>query len=321
MANINNPEIAQEIKGYVDESNESLIAKTVLGGQSVSLFGLQTGVKGATAINLLDTEVTLQSALDCGFTPEGSNKISRRILDPVYLKVNMQWCDKNFLDTYAQHMVKIAAGMKTLPYAEDFTNGIVARVNEALETMLYQGVANSTKTEFDGLMTKVAADVKTTLNPNGTIKVDTSASTLSAWDKLLAVYNAVPEVAHKEDLVILVAPSLYRAFVQELVKANMYHYDANDASASVKLPGTNVSVIPVEGLIPNKANKGKEFILGLRKSNVIYGTDMTNDQEKFDFWYSKDDQVFKLAIEFTAGVEYAFPEEIVWADSTPVQNS
>lgn len=110
MAQINNPEIATEIKGYVDESNESLIAKTVLGGQSVGLFGLQTGVKGATAINLLDTDVTLQSALDCGFTPEGSNKISRRILDPVYLKVNMQWCDKNFLDTYAQHMVKIAAG-------------------------------------------------------------------------------------------------------------------------------------------------------------------------------------------------------------------
>lgn len=110
MARINNPEIEQEIKGYVDESNESLIAKTVLGGQSVSLFGLQTGVKGDTAINLLDTDVELQSALDCGFTPKGSNKISRRILKPVYLKVNMQWCDKNFLDTYAQHMVKIAAG-------------------------------------------------------------------------------------------------------------------------------------------------------------------------------------------------------------------
>ena len=97
----------------------------------------------------------------------------------------------------------------------------------------------------------------------------------------------------------------------------MYHYDANDASASVKLPGTNVSIIPVEGLIPNKANAGKEFIVALRKSNVIYGTDMSNDQEKFDFWYSKDDQVFKLAIEFTAGLQIAFPEEVVYADGTP----
>ena len=307
MARINNPDIAQEIKGYVDESNESLIAKTVLGGQSVSLFGLQTGVKGDTAINLLDTDVELQSALDCGFTPKGSNKISRRILKPVYLKVNMQWCDKNFLDTYAQHMVKIAAGMKTLPYAEEFTTGIVARVNEALETMLYQGVADVGKTEFDGLITLLGKE-------STAIKVGTNTGT--AYEKLLKVYNAVPEVAHKDDLVILVAPSLYREFVQELVNANMYHYDANDGNAQTYLPGTSVPVIPVEGLIPTTANASKEFILALRKSNVIFGTDMTNDQEKFDFWYSKDKQTFKLAIEFTAGVQVAYPEEIVWADGT-----
>ena len=309
MARINNPDIEQEVKGYVDESNESLIAKTVLGGQSVSLFGLQTGVKGDTAINLLDTDVELQSALDCGFTPKGSNKISRRVLKPVYLKVNMQWCDKNFLDTYAQHMVKIAAGMKTLPYAEEFTAGIVARVNEALETMLYQGVADVGKTEFDGLITLLGTE-------STAIKVGTNTGT--AYEKLLKVYNAVPEVAHKDDLVILVAPSLYREFVQELVKANMYHYDANDANAQTYLPGTSVPVIPVEGLIPTTANAGKEFILALRKSNVIFGTDMSNDQEKFDFWYSSDDQVFKLAIEFTAGVQFAYPEEIVWANGEAV---
>lgn len=309
MARINNPDIEQEIKGYVDESNESLIAKTVLGGQSVSLFGLQTGVKGDTAINLLDTDVELQSALDCGFTPKGSNKISRRVLKPVYLKVNMQWCDKNFLDTYAQHMVKIAAGQKTLPYAEEFTAGIVARVNEAIETMLYQGVADVGKTEFDGLITLLGKE-------STAIKVGTNTGT--AYEKLLKVYNAVPEVAHKDDLVILVAPSLYREFVQELVKANMYHYDANDANAQTYLPGTSVPVIPVDGLIPTTANAGKEFIIALRKSNVIYGTDMANDQEKFDFWYSADDQVFKLAIEFTAGVQFAYPEEIVWANGEAV---
>lgn len=314
MATVNNPVFIEktegEIKGYVDESNESLIAKTVLGGQSVGLFNLQTGVKGATAINLLNTDVTLQSALDCGFTPKGSNKISRRILDPVYLKVNMEWCDKNFLDTYAQHMVKIAAGQKTLPYAEEFTSHIIAKVNAALETMLYQGKVNAQKTEFNGLMTIVSA------SGSGAIKVATNTGT--AQEKLLKVYKAVPEVAHKDDLVILVAPSLYREFVQELVKANMYHYDANDANAQTYLPGTSVPVIPVEGLIPTTANAGKEFILALRKSNVIYGTDMSNDQEKFDFWYSKDDQVFKLAIEFTAGVQIAYPDEVVWADSTAV---
>lgn len=216
----------------------------------------------------------------------------------------MEWCDKNFLDTYAQHMVKIAAGMKTLPYAEEFTSHIIAKVNAALEKMLYQGKANLQKTEFNGIMTIVSA------SNSGAIKVGTESGT--AWEKISKVYANVPEEAHKDDLVILVSPALYRKFVQELVKANMYHYDANDANAQTYLPGTSVPVIPVEGLI----NDTKEFILALRKSNVIFGTDMTNDQEKFDFWYSKDKQTFKLAIEFTAGVQVAYPEEIVWADGT-----
>lgn len=175
--------------------------------------------------------------------------------------------------------------------------------------MLYQGVADVGKTEFDGLITLLGKE-------STAIKVGTNTGT--AYEKLLKVYNAVPEVAHKDDLVILVAPSLYREFVQELVKANMYHYDANDANAQTYLPGTSVPVIPVDGLIPTTANAGKEFIIALRKSNVIYGTDMANDQEKFDFWYSSDDQVFKLAIEFTAGVQIAYPDEVVWADSTAV---
>ena len=190
MANINNPVLIEktegEIKGYVDESNESLIAKTVLGGQSVGLFNLQTGVKGATAINLLNTDVTLQSALECGFTPVGSSKISRRILDPVYLKVNMEWCDKNFLDTYAQHMVKIAAGMKTLPYAEEFTSHIIAKVNAALEKMLYQGKANLQKTEFNGIMTIVSA------SGSGAIKVGTETGTARASAPFGSEPPAVP---------------------------------------------------------------------------------------------------------------------------------
>ena len=163
--------IMNTLTAYVEQKRLPLIAQAVLKGKSASLFNLQTGVKGATAINLLNTDVTLQSALDCGFTPKGSNKISRRILDPVYLKVNMEWCDKNFLDTYAQHMVKIAAGMKTLPYAEEFTSHIIAKVNAALETMLYQGKVNSQKTEFDGLMTIVSA------SGSGAIKVATDTGT------------------------------------------------------------------------------------------------------------------------------------------------
>ena len=36
---------------------------------------------------------------------------------------------------------------------------------------------------------------------------------------------------------------------------------------------------------------------------------MQNDNETFDFWYSKDNQEFRLAINFVEGVQVAFPDE------------
>ena len=44
---------------------------------------------------------------------------------------------------------------------------------------------------------------------------------------------------------------------------------------------------------------------------MFYGTDLENGEELFDIWYSKDNREFRLAIEFTAGVQVAFQDEIV----------
>ena len=40
---------------------------------------------------------------------------------------------------------------------------------------------------------------------------------------------------------------------------------------------------------------------------------MAGDEEVYDFWYSKDDRVFKLAIEFAMGIQVAYPDEVVIA--------
>jgi len=37
---------------------------------------------------------------------------------------------------------------------------------------------------------------------------------------------------------------------------------------------------------------------------------MRGDEEMFDLWYSQDNREFRLAIEFTAGTQIAFPKEV-----------
>lgn len=298
MANIdkNGNPIVTSLPDYVEQNVLPLIAKSVLGAKSASLFNLQTDVKGPTKLNIISTDVTLQDASACGFNAQGSTTLSQRQITPKYLKVNMQWCDKELLGTWAQYQVKVAAGQKTLPFEEDFVNGVVDNVKAAIENMIYQGDGDNAN-EFDGLIKILKADGALT---------ETRKSTV--YETIKAVYAKLPETAIADDTVILVGAGDFRQFIQELVAANLYHYEANDKAGEYTLPGTAVKVISVNGL------NGTDTVIAGRLSNMFYGTDMANDEEKFDLWYSKDDQVFKLAIEFIAGVQVAFPNEIVIAE-------
>ena len=103
----------------------------------------------------------------------------------------------------------------------------------------------------------------------------------------------------------------YRKYIQELIANGnlVITTGLNDVNMpeSILHPGTNLRVIPVAGL----DGSGRAF--ASYKDNFVYGTDLAGDEEKFDFWYSKDDQVFKLAVEFTAGVQVAYPDQIATA--------
>ena len=295
MANstkLGNP-VVTSLPDYVEENKIGLIAKAVLGGNSVDMFNLQTSVLGKTAINLLNTDITLQDAEGCGFDPQGSQTLSQRYIEPKVVKLNMEYCDKNLLGTWAQYQVKIAAGKEVLPFEEQFIGDVIAHVNDAVEKTVWQG-KKATAGEFDGIL-EVLKGASATATKDET----------SNWKTLQNVYFALPQVAKKEDTAIFVSPEFYEAWIQEMIEKNMFHIFPNDAATSVKLPGTSVDVIKVNGL--TGANK----IVAGRKSNVYIGVDMSNDKEVFDFWFSKGDRVFRLAIEFSYGVQVAFPDQMV----------
>lgn len=289
--------ILNNIPAYVDETKEELIAKAVLGGDTAKKLNLMVGVKTPTALHLLDTDVKLQDGKSCGFNALGDQTISQRVLIPAILKVNMEYCEKNFLNTYAAHQLRIAAGSETLPYEQKFIEEVVKSVNAKLEAMIFQGDKNTNPEEFDGLIKILTNDGGIAVNRKSTV-----------YETVKDVYANIPETELlKEDTVIMVSPADFRTFIQELVAANLYHFEPSDKSGEYMLPGTNCKVVSVAGL------SGTTAIIAGSLSGIYYGTDMADDQEKFDFWYSKDDQVFKLAIEFVAGVQIAYPDLYVIA--------
>ena len=281
------------LTAYVDEQRLPLIRKTIFAAPSVKHFNLQTGVKHSAALNILNTTVAFGDGATCGWDEAGSSAFSQRTLEVGNYKVNMSFCDKAMLKYWNGYEVRVAAGQKSLPFEEDFVAGVIDGVAEKLETIIWQGVKATDK--MDGILT--------ILGKEGTVIKSEAGTTI--YDSVLNAYKAIP--AKKLDkAAMFLGVDKFRDLVLELTAKNLYHYNpAVDEKMEIVLPGTNTRVIAVSGL------NGKSNVVAADPENIYYGVHMEGDEETFDLWYSQDNQEFRLAINFNAGVQVAFPDEVV----------
>lgn len=286
------------LTGYVDEQRLPLIKKAVLNAKSAQLFNLQTGVKSKAALNLLSTEVVFGDGSSCGWNEAGTSTLSQREIEVGKIKINMSFCDRTLLDTWAGYEVKVAAGKEKLPFEEYFVNSVIENVNAKIEKTIWQGNTTDSDADeqaFDGLLTILG-------NENGVISAGSTGATATVFD----VYANIPaEVLDKASIVM--GTDSFRELVLDLMQQNLYHYNpVIDGEMQITLPGTSTKVYGVNGL-----NGTDKVVAGDLQGNFFFGTDMEGDAEVFDLWYSKDNQEFRLAIKFNAGVQVAFPDQVV----------
>lgn len=290
----NNP-IVTGLTSYVEEHKSELLSHTLLDGKSREMFNLMTDVKGDTALNIMESEIHFQP-LACGWNESGSTEFSQRLLHPASVMAEIGFCDKNLLRTYLQYQVKVGAGKEEMPFEQKWTEQIIGLINEKIEKMLYQGQSGQTN-ECEGLVSILDNDANT-------IKVNKAKGT-SAYAFLKDVAMAIP--ANVKNPVILCSTPLYREFMQDLVAANLYHYDPANGANEYLLPGTDIKVIAVDGLNGAAA----EYVIAANLNNIFYGVSADDDDSTFDFWYSKDNREFRFAWAAVMGVQVAFPDEIV----------
>lgn len=286
MVNFNN------LETYVDEQRLPLIKKAILGGKTVGLINLQTGVKKSAALNLIDVEPKIQAG-GCGFSAQGDANLSQRVIETELLKVNMEFCDKDFLKYWTGYEVKVGAGKETMPFEEYFTSMVVEKVNGKIENLVWQGDKDNAG-EFDGILTILAGE-EDVIKANGT----------GAYAAIKATYSAIP-VEVLPTATIFVGADTFRSYMLEMVEKNFYHYAADGADIQEFIvPGTNTKVVAVNGL--NGSNK----VVAADANNLFYGTDMMDDAETLDFFYSKDNRSYRLVMDFNGGSQVAYPNEVV----------
>jgi hypothetical protein len=271
------------------------------------------GVKSSETINIMDTDAVFQAGGSCGFNASGSTSFTQRTVTVGKIKVNEALCPKDLEAKYLQKALPTGSMYDAIPFEQEFTDKKAKRIASQLEIALWQGDTTSVNVnlnKFDGLVKLVGAasgvvDANTSTYISGApLSSITAANVVSIFD---GVYKAIPaQIVSEDDVHIFCGMDVFRTYTIALKNANLFHYSIDvKADNEFILPGTTIKVVAVQGL--NGTNK----IYAMRLSNLFLGTDLLNEEEKFEIFYAKEADQVRFVSEFKMGVNFAFPDEIV----------
>lgn len=291
------------LAAYVKTNADVILKDVVLGsveGDSVANMRKQLGVKTKEKLNYLNVTPALQSGKDCGFNASGSTVFSDRDITVKTIKAQDEYCDRDLLGKFAESLVNIAAGKETLPFEAQIVDEVVKGIRKQVEKIVWQG---DTTLGIDGLL-KMAASGGT--DSASTVNVSIAKGT-NIYEAVKAVYLAIPEGLLDKAFIGL-SPANFRAFTQAMVEKNYYHYSGpQDANVNEFIfPGSNVKVKSIQGL-----SGVNDKIYASVWDNLVYGTDLLNDEEVVNAWYDPNTELFRYTIRFNAGVSTLFPDEVV----------
>jgi hypothetical protein len=305
------------LAAYTEQNEALLVTDSVLGAKTAALIksagNVMVGVKSAETINIMDTDAIFQAGGSCGFNASGSTTFTQRTVTVGKIKVNESLCPKDLEAKYLQKALPTGSMYDSIPFEQEFADKKAKTIAAQLETSLWQGDTSSVNVnlnKFDGLVKLigaasgvVAANASTFISgaPLSTI---TAGNVISIFD---GVYQAIPaQVVAADDMTIFCGQDVFRTYTVALKNANQFHYSIDvKADSEFVLPGTPIKVIALQGL--NGTNK----VYAMRVSNLFLGTDLLNEEEKFEIFYAKEADQVRFVSEFKMGVNVAFPDEIV----------
>jgi hypothetical protein len=305
------------LAAYTKENEQLLVASSVLGSKTASLIkeqgNVMVGVKSAETINIMDTDAIFQDGSSCGFNASGLTSFTQRTVTVGKIKVNEALCLKDLEAKYLQKALPAGSMYDSMIYAEEYSKRKTEKISSQLEKALWQGNTGSVDVnlnKFTGLISLITSAGASVVNANsvafhGVVETAiTDTNVVSIFDD---IYKAIPaQVVDKDDMVIFCGMDTFRTYTVKLKTSNLFHYKYDEAAnGQFFLPGTNVRVIAVQGL------NGTNDIIAARISNFFIGTDLLNEEERFEIFYAKEADQVRFVSEFKMGINFAFPDEIV----------
>lgn len=303
---------------YTEQNEALLVTSSVLGAKTAALIksagNVMVGVKSSETINIMDTDAFFQAGGTCGFNASGTTSFTQRTVTVGKIAVMEAICPADLEAKYLQKALPTGSMYDSIPFEQEFTEKKAKRIASQVEIGIWNGntgSANGNLNKFNGLI-KLIADASASVAANasayisgGPVAAITDANVIAVFD---AVYKAIPAaVVAEDDMTIFCGQDLFRTYTIALKNANQFHYSIDvKADSEFVLPGTMIKVVAVQGL--NGSNK----VYAMRLSNMFLGTDLLNEEEKFELFYAKEADIVRFVAKFKIGVNVAFPDEIAF---------
>lgn len=305
---------------YVIENQDLLVSKSLFSGRTVDLIAAEgnvmTGVKFAEQINILATDAIFQNGAGCTRTPSGTTSITQRQVTVGEVAIVEDICVKTLNKKYLSK--KLAAGSiaekQKIPFEKEYTDLKAGTISEQLEVAIWQGDTASVDENlkrFDGYIKLIdAAGTAVNGNPTG-ITSGTGITAANVKGIVSGIWTNFPaRIQGKSDVRIFCGWDVFALFVSAYTDANLFNFapsgsEVKAENGEVVIPGTYYKLTAVHGL------DGTNRLFGMRTSNMFAGTDMENEEEKWEILPDQFKNYLRFNAEFKYGVNVAFPDEIV----------
>lgn len=293
------------IDAYTNEPAQGLIKKAVLAGNTMDYVTVVPGIKYKEALNILNNTVTIAAA-SCGWNPAGTVAFTQRDIEVTALEVKDALCEKTLEKYWMGQLMSPGAPKEDNQLGPILAQSYVDGIQVENEKNIWQGVKGSTAV---GVPNKINGFLQV-LDSEDYVGVTAAAGPHTAANIVAhvdAMVEAAPEVLGTlPDYTMFMSIANFRLYVAAIAKLNLF---AVPALVGTQLEFTN----PINGVkfvgIPGLS--GSASLVLTYAANLVVGTDLVSEEEKFDIWYSRDNDEVRVNIQYKLGTQVQFPELVV----------
>jgi len=248
----------------------------------------------------------------CGFAPLGAVTLSEKVLAPKKIKNEQEICKEDLRQIWSAATMGFSAHNDSMP--GDVESALLAEIladtAEATDSDIWNGDSTNAG-EFDGFIKLFAADGNVIKANNGITTAAAAVTKANVVAEIQKVRAAIPVALRRKNLVFAFGPDIALALEDAYIDAGISNGMGGE-DKPLSYGSQNFTVI--NGLPDNT------FVV-FDPKNLFFGTGLMADHNEVrikDMDESDLSGQVRYKMVYTAGVQYANSEDIIWYLTTTV---